>query len=98
MPSKNVTSAVTQLAPANSLRKLLILQNVSDTDVYVAPNPGVTPSGTPANDGLLLPARAGSVVPTLVINRDAIGATAVGSAWYAVLGVAGPKEVRVIEL
>ena len=31
-------------------------------------------------------------------NRDAIGATAVGSAWYAVLGVAGPKEVRVVEI
>ncbi len=91
MPSVNVTTAAAVLVPLNYSRKGLLIQNLSDTDVFLSPDPAVTAvagahSGIKlgAGEQLGLTGDAG----VAVLSRCAISAIHAGS---------GNKEVRYVE-
>lgn len=89
MPSINVTTAATQVVPPGT-RSALILQNVSDTDIFFGFDSTVTATAG-ANSGIRLAANGGSI--TITRLPEGGGGSASGGV-YAVHAGTGTKELR----
>lgn len=85
----NCTTSASQLVAANSLRQLLVIQNVSDTDVFLKFDESAT-EVTTAN-GILLSSAGGKFTLSSGRNEHV----------YAVRGIhggSGNKELRIQEI
>lgn len=92
MPSVSVTTAATAVVAATG-RNGLFIQNLSDTDLFVANFAGVT-AGAGANAGLRVAANGG----VLTIGRLDGGLLAPCSGWWAIHAGTGSKELRYLEV
>jgi hypothetical protein len=92
MPAFNVTTSAAVVVPANDGRNGVILQNISDTDVFVGASSVTAAFG--ANAGLRIAANGGS----LSLSRSFPGDRAICGALFCVHAGSGNKEVRYLEL
>lgn len=92
MPSVSITTAATPIVPATG-RNGLFIQNLSDTDVFVANFAAVT-AGAGANAGLRVAANGG----VLTIGRLDGGLMAPCSGWWGIHAGTGAKEIRCLEV
>jgi hypothetical protein len=81
MPVASVTTTASAAVPGRQGRNGLVLQNLSDTDLYVAPASDVS-----AANGYKLTANGGSLNLT--------GGGGLVGAFYAIHGGAGSKDLR----
>ncbi len=81
MPVANVTTTATAAIPGRQGRNGLVLQNLSDTDLYVAPAGDVSTA-----NGYKLAAAGGVLSLT--------GGGGLAGAFYAIHGASGSKELR----
>lgn len=98
MPSVDVTTTSTLAIPAKDNRRILMIQNESDTDIYISFTAGVTVADG-ANSGVKLPVGAMVSMPDLPSNQR-FGDRQVENdgGIYAVHGGSGIKKLRYIDL
>jgi hypothetical protein len=94
MSSVNVATTPTQVVPRRTGRTLLLIENVSDTDVFVGFNSDVSAAAGPAS-GITLRAAGGK----LFVAADNLQGRvrAAEYALYAVHAGSGEKELRIQE-
>lgn len=92
MPSTSITTAATQIVPATG-RNGLFIQNLSDTDIFVANFAAVTATAG-ANAGLRVAANGG----VLTIGRLDGGLMAPCTGWWGIHAGTGTKELRHLEV
>lgn len=99
MPSVDVTTSSTLAIPAKDNRRILMIQNESDTDIYIGFTSGVTVADG-ANSGIKLPANGGMVSMPDLPSNERFGNRQVENdgGIYAVHGGSGTKKLRYIEL
>lgn len=88
MPSVDIATTPTQVLPRAG-RNALILQNLSDTDIYIAARGNVT-AAAGENSGLRIKADGGTLSLTDLATNRAVADAAI----YAVHGGSGTKELR----
>lgn len=98
MASVDVTTSATLVIPASDDRRVLMIQNLSDTDIYIGFAAGVTVADG-ANSGIKIPANGGNISMTDLPNRGhGLSRDINDLAIYAVHGGSGTKKLRYIQI
>lgn len=94
MPEANITTSSSTAIDSNSRRKILILQNNSDTDIYFRFGEVTVTTGGDANAGIKLEASGGS----LTLSPGGRGADYLTFPVSAIHGGSGDKTLTYIEV
>lgn len=98
MASVDVTTTATLAIPAGTDRRVLMIQNLSDTDIYIGFAAGVTVADG-ANSGIQIPANGGNISMTDLPSRGHGAYRDINDVGiYAVHGGSGTKKLRYIQI